>query len=94
MHVSLKTLHWTSLQHCAVGHSQNTVGLQVYSKQYEEMVSGLQQQHAKCAGSLKRQVAHAEPYVQVCIIAAAPSQYRISGQVTAQACWQNQILCQ
>ena len=40
--------------------------VQVYSKQAEEMMADLQQQHAKCAGSLKRQAANAEPYVQVC----------------------------
>lgn len=43
--------------------------VQVYRKQFEEMVSDLQQQHAKCAGSLKRQAAHAEPYVQVSLLA-------------------------
>lgn len=42
----------------------------MYSKQFEEMVSDLQQQHAKCAGSLRRQAANAEPYVQVSLAAA------------------------
>lgn len=55
-------------------------------------MSGLQQQHAKCAGSLKRQVAHAEPYVQVCIVAAAPSQHLMSSQLTGLLA--NQIVCQ
>lgn len=40
-------------------------GMQMYMKQAEEMVSDVQQQHAKCAHGLKRQAANAEPYVQV-----------------------------
>ena len=48
------------------------VWVQAYIKHFEEMVSDLQQQHAKCAGSLKRQAANAEPYVQVSLITADP----------------------
>ena len=38
---------------------------QMYAKQAEEVTHDLQQQHAKCAHTLRRQAANAEPYLQV-----------------------------
>ena len=38
---------------------------QMYAKQAEEVTQDLQQQHAKCAHTLRRQAANAEPYLQV-----------------------------
>ena len=72
-----------------MGDYLNTVWVQVYSKQFEEMMSDLQQQHAKCAGSLRRQAANAEPYVQVGLAAAAaavPSQHHMMTFHTADKC--------
>ncbi len=39
--------------------------LQMYGRQEEERTQELQQQHAKCAHTLRRQAANAEPYIQV-----------------------------
>ncbi len=39
--------------------------LQMYGQQEEERTQELQQQHAKCAHTLRRQAANAEPYIQV-----------------------------
>ncbi|DBB01389.1 TPA: hypothetical protein ACH3X1_000057 [Trebouxia sp. C0004] len=38
---------------------------QMYGRQEEERSQDLQQQHAKCAHTLRRQAANAEPYIQV-----------------------------
>ncbi|KAL0050637.1 hypothetical protein WJX82_003901 [Trebouxia sp. C0006] len=38
---------------------------QMYGRQEEEHTQELQQQHAKCAHTLRRQAANAEPYIQV-----------------------------
>ena len=37
----------------------------MYGRQEEERTQELQQQHAKCAHTLRRQAANAEPYIQV-----------------------------
>ncbi len=37
----------------------------MYGRQAEERTQELQQQHAKCAHTLRRQAANAEPYIQV-----------------------------
>lgn len=39
--------------------------VQVYARQAVEQTQELQQQHAKCAHTLRRQAANAEPYIQV-----------------------------
>ena len=70
--------------------------MQAYSKLLEEMVSDLQQQHAKCAGNLKRQAANSEPYVQVSLIAAAPFQHHMQTFDTAGKfeAYASELLCQ